>query len=73
MKTGRLGFGACFARNKKYVVVAGGFSTGFTPTKKTEVFNVGRNVWTETQPMLKPRTALSLCEAAGSWLYAFGG
>lgn len=74
MKTARVGFGATFAKAKNYVVVSGGFTTGFTPSRKTEVFNVTKNTWTASKDMVVARTAHSMCEvSAGAYLYVFGG
>ena len=74
MKAPRVGFGACFARNKSYVVVSGGYSTGFAATKKTEVYNVAKNQWTQTSDLKLSRSAHALCEVGGgAYLYAFGG
>ena len=74
MKMARVGFGATFAKAKNYVVVTGGFTKGFIPSRKTEVFNIKNNAWTTTSDMQVARTAHSMCEvSAGAYLYAFGG
>jgi len=74
MKTPRLGFGATFTRGKTHVVVSGGFTTGFKPTKKTEVYSIPKNAWAEAKEMVVARTAHSLCEVGtGQFIYAFGG
>lgn len=74
MKTARVGFGACFARNKAFVVVSGGFSDGFKATSKAEVYDVKADAWREAKPLTVSRTAHSMCEmGAGAYIYAFGG
>ena len=74
MKTSRLGFGATFTRGKTHLVVSGGFTQGFVPTKKTEIYNIAKNTWAEAKDMVEARTAHSLCDVGnGQFIYAFGG
>ena len=74
MKTPRLSFGVALTRDKSYVVVSGGLTTGFLPTQETEVYNVEKNVWAKAPKMIQARNAHSLCEVGnGQYLYAFGG
>lgn len=45
LKVPRISFGACFTRAKTHIVVTGGFTTDFKPTKKTEVYSINANAW----------------------------
>ena len=74
MKTPRTSFGACFTRAKTHLVVSGGLSTGFKPTKKTEVYNLNANAWSEAGQLAVARRAHSMCEVGGgAFIYVFGG
>ena len=74
MKTPRLGFGATFTRGKTHLVVSGGFTLGFVPSKKTEIYNIIKNAWVEAKEMVEARTAHSLCDVGTcQFIYAFGG
>ena len=74
MKVPRLGFGAALLRNKTYIAVSGGYTSGFKLTSETEIYNVTTNAWQRTPSMKEVRNAHSLCELGnGQFLYAFGG
>ena len=78
MCTNRVGFASCFARDKRYIMVSGGFNShGDQKNDSVEVYNIAEDKWTlaSSQSTLKvARSAHSMCEVAGgAYIYVFGG
>jgi hypothetical protein len=76
MKCPRASFGCCLSKDSKKIYVVGGYLSDVQVTKRTEVYDIDANTWTELPPLNSETCSSGVAEfttGGKNYLYSFAG
>ena len=72
MNLARAHFGCSLSKSERAVVIIGGQTSQFEQTARCEIYDIGRNTWTELPKIIRPLSNCS-CIVVKRCLYNIGG